>query len=124
MNISKALCCQATKRPGSGAGTQKWIDSMKIYCQGGHGGNGLPQYGGCGGRGGSVIIKTADKPSKKNPSNLFELFKKRFKGDPKNQKLIAKPGSTSSKARLNGALGEDTVLTVSFFSSKKNFEAL
>ena len=113
MNLSRVLCCQATKRPGTGAGTQKWIDSMKIYCQGGHGGNGLPQYGGCGGRGGSVIIKTPDKSSKKNASNLFELFKRRFKGDPKKQKLIANHGDSSSKARLNGAMGEDIILTVS-----------
>ena len=79
---------------------------------GGTGGHGLPQYGGHGGTGGRVILKTPDKDNRRNPTNLYAIFKKNFKSDPKKQRLIAGPGNNSSKSRLNGASGEDAVLTV------------
>ena len=79
---------------------------------GGTGGHGLPQYGGHGGSGGRVILKTPDKDNRRNPTNLYAIFKKNFKSDPKKQRLIAGPGVNSAKSRLNGASGEDAILTV------------
>ena len=100
---------------------QNWVDSLRIYCKGGHGGNGYPKYGGLGGPGGSVIIKVAseekyEKMRKKNKAeatNLTELFKKTFKSDSKRQRLEASNGQHSSKLRLNGEKGEDKELIVS-----------
>ena len=57
-------------------------------------------------------MKTPVKDNRKNPTNLYTLFKKNFKSDPKKQRLIAGPGVNSAKSRLNGASGEDAILTV------------
>ena len=101
-------------------GTKQWLDSLRVFCRAGHGGNGIPQYGGFGGPGGRVILKTDDaetnkKKTKKKvlPTNLYTIFNKTFQGDPSKQRLLAKDGHTASKSRLNGAKGDDIVLTVS-----------
>ena len=86
------------------------------FFRGGNGGHGLPQYGGHGGNGGSVILKTPVKDNKRNPTNLYTIFKKNFKGDPQKQKLEGKNGAASSKARLIGAKGEDVTLMVEIFT--------
>ena len=91
---------------------QLWIDSLRIYCKAGSGGNGTPSYGGLGGPGGSVTIKVASEAKarkKKNaePTNLTELFKHTFKSDPLKQRVEASHGKHSSKNRLNGEKGED-----------------
>merc|ERR1711971_445646 len=96
---------------------QNWVDSLRIYCKAGHGGNGYPKYGGLGGPGGSVIIKVGseEKIKKKNkaePTNLTELFKKRFKSNSEKQRIDATNGQHSSKLRLNGEKGEDKELIV------------
>ena len=36
------LCLFTNKKPSSGKASQKWIDSLRIYCKGGTGGHGLP----------------------------------------------------------------------------------
>ena len=89
---------------------------QSIFVSGSTGGHGLPQYGGHGGPGGRVILKTPDKDNRKNPTNLYTIFKKNFKSDPKKQRLIAGPGMNSAKSRMNGASGEDAILTVRRFS--------
>ena len=98
--------------------SQNWIDSLRVYCKAGHGGNGFPKYGGLGGPGGSVIIKVSseEKIKKKNkaePTNLTQLFKKTFNSDPQKQRVEATNGGHSSKLRLNGEKGEDKELIVS-----------
>ena len=97
---------------------QLWIDSLRIYCKAGSGGNGTPNYGGLGGPGGSVTIKVASeekvrKKKKSEPTNLTELFKHTFKSDPLKQRVEASHGKHSSKNRLNGEKGEDKELIVS-----------
>ena len=114
--LTRCLFQQFTKRPGTGKGTQRWVDSLRVNCKGGNGGHGLPQYGGNGGNGGSVILKTPVKENKRNPTNLYTIFHKNFKGDPQKQKLEGKNGAASSKARLIGAKGEDITLTVELFN--------
>jgi len=96
---------------------QLWIDSLRIYCKAGSGGNGTPNYGGLGGPGGSVTIKVASeekvrKKKKSEPTNLTELFKHTFKSDPLKQRVEASHGKHSSKNRLNGEKGEDKELIV------------
>ena len=109
-----------TKTSSKFQGNKQWLDSLRVNCKGGHGGNGVPQYGGFGGTGGRVILKTDDvKTSNKNkkmnkvPTNLYTIFNKTFQGDPSKQRLFAKDGHSASKSRLNGAKGDDIVLTVS-----------
>ena len=117
VHLSRLSLCQA-KRPGTGRGSQNWIDSLRIYCKAGNGGNGTPQYGGLGGNGGSVVIKVPEEKEKVRkkrdapPSNLDQLFKKNFKSDPSKQKLVAKHGGHSERTRLNAEHGEDIVLKV------------
>ena len=117
IHLSRIILCKA-KRPGSGKGTQNWIDSLRIYCKAGNGGNGTPQYGGLGGNGGSVIIKVpekTEKPKKKRnavPTNLTQIFKQNFKSDPKKQRLTCPHGGHSERTRLNGPHGEDVILKV------------
>ena len=132
VHLSRIIYCTA-KRPGSGKGTQNWIDSLRIYCKAGNGGNGTPQYGGLGGNGGSVIIKVPDKTGKEKkkrdavPTNLTQIFKKNFKSDPKRQRLVATHGAHSERTRLNGPHGEDVILKVppgvSLIDDKKNLIA-
>ena len=112
VRLSTNLLCKKSARA-----YQPWVDSLRIYCKGGHGGNGTPKYGGLGGSGGSVIIRTiseekAKKKKKADPTNLTELFKKTFKNDPKNQRVEASNGHHSSKTRLNGETGADKTLIV------------
>ena len=57
-------------------------------------------------------MKTPEKDGPKSPTNLYTIFKKNFKSDSKKQRLIGGPGKSSAKSRLNGACGQDTILTV------------
>ena len=41
----------STQRIRSARKGQRWIDSLRVLCKGGNGGNGLPKFGGVGGRG-------------------------------------------------------------------------
>lgn len=106
-------------RPGTGRGQNKWIDSLRVYVKGGHGGNGTPAYGGIGGAGGSVIIETcaSQTGSKKKkeqgvPNTLYSVFAKEFQSNTKNQRLEGGAGFSSSKHRLIGAKGTDKILQV------------
>ncbi len=114
------LTLRLLQREGTGRGHQNWIDSLRVYCKAGHGGSGNPKFGGVGGDGGNVIIRTAavsdskQKSKKNNPEakSLLDIFRKNFKSDPKYQKLVARPGSDSTRHAIFGKPGEDKVLTV------------
>lgn len=86
---------------------QKWIDSLRVYCKGGHGGNGFPKMGGIGGKGGDCILEVDTKKT-----NLYDVFVKDFHKDPKKQRLIADAGMHGRTTRLNGEAGQDKVLKV------------
>ena len=116
------------KKTSNFQGNKQWIDSLRVFCKGGHGGNGIPQYGGFGGTGGKVILKTDDVDTKKNkkntrPTNLYTIFNKTFQGDPSKQRLIAKDGHSASKSRLNGTKGDDKVLIVSQTATFRNIKS-
>ena len=64
---------------------QQWIDSIRIYARGGHGGAGLPRVNGAGGAGGDVYVK-ADVTVK----DLSEVRRKNTK-----QRYLADHGENS-----------------------------
>ena len=131
-------------RSGTGRGVQKWIDSLRVYVKGGHGGNGMPKYGGVGGKGGDVIIKATKcnfektlrptkqgKPEKEKPlKSLYEVFSREFFSDSTRQSLKAGPGEDAHRHKLIGQCGKDKILNVitaiillfcSFYSANLNF---
>ena len=101
---------------------QRWIDSLRILCQGGHGGNGLPGYGGRGGDGGSVVIQAVSAKQRTNADkrrnnsetgyveSLYEMFHKTFEGDPRKQRVKADKGGDASKYKVVGSHAEDKVM--------------
>jgi len=80
--------------------TLKFIDSLRFHLTAGSGGNGLPKYGGIGGRGGDIVFKSDEKVS-----NLHKLA-----SNYKNRHVIAKDGEESRKLRLFGKKAEPTVV--------------
>lgn len=98
---------------------RRWVDSLRIYCLAGRGGNGYPTKGGLGGKGGDVILETEAKAprSKTNKGHqdipdLGEFFRKNLKADTKNQRLAAGRGGDAKQHLLLGVKGHDRVLTV------------
>ncbi|CAB4064639.1 GTPase Obg/CgtA,GTPase Obg,GTP-binding protein 10,Probable GTP-binding protein OBGM, mitochondrial,GTP-binding protein 10 homolog [Lepeophtheirus salmonis] len=92
VHVSRVLLLQKSKKV--------WIDSLRVYVKGGHGGNGLPSIGGVGGSGGSVLIT----PSKKVKS-LSNVYYDHFPNG--KQRLIASPGETATKSLVRGQCGKD-----------------
>ena len=119
-----------SSRQGTGRGSQKWVDSLRVYTIGGHGGNGHPKYGGIGGKGGDVIIKcstqsdTKQKTSKnqiaKDPplKSLYDVFRRQFDHDSSKQRLKAKQGEDAHRLKLIGQDGYDNILKVCSTSVK------
>lgn len=113
-------------RPGTGRGVQKWVDSLRVYTKGGHGGNGMPKYGGIGGKGGDIIIKASQtnventsRPTKQHmtgkekPLNsLYEVFSREFFHDSTKQSLKGGPGEDAHRHKLVGQSGKDKILNV------------
>ncbi|GFT86230.1 GTP-binding protein 10 [Nephila pilipes] len=78
---------------------RKFIDSVRILARGGRGGNGLPKYGGMGGKGGDVYVEAKDSYS------LAQL-KKEFPA----QRFLGGPGGNSKRFQILGSPGEDVVI--------------
>lgn len=78
-----------------------FIDSLRIFVQGGHGGNGVPKYGGIGGQGGCVYFTAKEGITLKGMSRNF--LEKRIK---------ASSGEDSSKQRILGRRGMDEKIEV------------
>lgn len=78
-----------------------FMDSLRIYVKGGPGGMGLPRYGGIGGRGGHVHVRT------KAGTSLDSLAKKtkihRYQGG---------PGGNSAPSGIIGEMGKDLIIDV------------
>lgn len=78
-----------------------FLDSIYIYVRGGRGGNGLPRYGGIGGKGGDVYLKAVSNISLKDVVNKKP-----------NKRYIAGEGEHSRKYRILGRPGEDLTIDV------------
>jgi len=82
------------------AKAQGWIDGLRIYVRGGHGGSGLPRVNGVGGAGGDVYIKADEKIK-----NLSEVRTKN-----RDQRYLADHGENSVKHKCVGSAGSDVVI--------------
>ncbi|XP_053695408.1 GTP-binding protein 10 homolog [Sabethes cyaneus] len=79
----------------------KFIDSLRLSVKGGHGGNGLPKYGGVGGQGGAVYFVA------KEGILLKDVLRKHS-----NKRILAGNGEESSKIRILGRRGLDQQVNV------------
>lgn len=79
----------------------QFVDTLRLTCKGGHGGNGLPKYGGVGGQGGCVYFVAAE-------DTTLEQVQKRHR----DKRLQAGHGEDSSKLRLLGRRGVDQRVSV------------
>ena len=77
----------------------QFIDSLRIRVSGGAGGNGLPRYGGVGGKGGDVVIEATDKANLKTVKENGKMYK-------------AKSGESSASFRIVGMPGQDCIVKV------------
>ena len=92
---------------------QQWVESLRVYCKGGRGGNGLPTVGGIGGRGGDVTFECHEKKSTQDPfASLHQVFMKVFKGDSAKQKLLGGIGANARVQRVIGEAGSHAILKV------------
>lgn len=73
-----------------------FIDSLRLTVRGGHGGNGVPKYGGIGGQGGCVYFVAKDGVSLRNVAQKY-----------KTKRIAASSGEDSSKVRILGRRGLD-----------------
>lgn len=79
-----------------------FLDTIKISVRGGSGGNGCPQYGGIGGKGGDVYIEASSKVT-----NFAKLINQSKSGI-----YQAGDGGSARRTRLLGETGEDRKIKV------------
>lgn len=79
----------------------QFVDTLRMTCKGGHGGNGLPKYGGVGGQGGCVYFVAAE-------DTTLEQLQKRHP----DKRINAGHGEDASKLRLLGRRGVDRRINV------------
>lgn len=79
----------------------KFIDSLRIHVKGGGGGNGLPKYGGVGGKGGDVYAIA------KEGISLKDVLKQH-----PTKRISAASGENSLRSSILGKPGEDKVIEV------------
>ena len=130
--ISSNFVRKKPQRHGNerGRGAQEWIDSLRVYVKGGHGGNGHPKYGGIGGKGGDVIIQTSQtnteqsdlskkrqKKEKESNKSLYDVFKREFHKDSGKQNAKGGPGEDAERVRLIGKSGYEKILQVGLINS-------
>ncbi|CAL1283093.1 unnamed protein product, partial [Larinioides sclopetarius] len=78
---------------------RKFIDSVRITARGGRGGNGIPKYGGIGGKGGDVYVEATEDYS------LLQL-KREFP----EQRFVGGTGGNSKRFQILGSPGEDVTV--------------
>ncbi|XP_046993741.1 GTP-binding protein 10 homolog [Schistocerca americana] len=79
----------------------KFIDSLRIHVKGGSGGNGLPKYGGVGGKGGDVYAVAKEGITLKDVQKKFPT-----------KRISATSGGNSLRTSILGKPGEDKVIEV------------
>ncbi|CAF2749160.1 unnamed protein product [Rotaria sp. Silwood2] len=78
-----------------------FIDKLRVYVRGGHGGNGIKKYGGIGGQGGHVLVRG------KRHLTLRNVYEKNLA-----KRYIASDGEHSHKTCLNAKAGENLIIHV------------
>jgi len=78
------------------------IDSIKVYLKGGSGGNGLPKYGGIGGKGGNIYAVVNEEATLMDIKDSIE----------RGEQYKAGPGENSNKNKLMGKQGESLLINV------------
>ncbi|XP_067625451.1 GTP-binding protein 10 homolog [Eurosta solidaginis] len=92
---------KAEKKPIRSHLRSAFIDSLRLTVRGGHGGNGVPKYGGVGGQGGCVYFVAKEGVSLRNVNQKY-----------KTKRIAASSGEDSSKVRILGRRGVDERIEV------------
>ncbi|XP_005185200.1 GTP-binding protein 10 homolog [Musca domestica] len=92
---------KATKKTPRAHMRNAFLDTLRLTVKGGHGGNGLPKYGGIGGQGGCVYLEAKEGTTLKQLAQRF-----------KEKKAAASSGEDSSKVRILGRRGVDEKIEV------------
>ncbi|XP_037958721.1 GTP-binding protein 10 homolog [Teleopsis dalmanni] len=92
---------KSTKKPIRAHLRGSFIDSLRLNVHAGHGGNGLPQYGGIGGQGGCIYFVAKENTTMRKVAQTF-----------KEKRITASSGEDSSKLRLLGRRGHDERIEV------------
>lgn len=79
----------------------QFVDTLRLTCKGGHGGNGLPKYGGIGGQGGCVCFVATEEQT-------LERMLRKYP----DKRIFAGHGEDASKLRLLGRRGVDRRIEV------------
>lgn len=78
-----------------------FLDTLRLSVHGGHGGNGLPKYGGVGGQGGCVFLVAQEGVTLRQLTGRF-----------RDKRIWASCGENSSKFRILGRRGMDVRVEV------------
>ncbi|XP_060665813.1 GTP-binding protein 10 homolog [Drosophila nasuta] len=92
---------KSTKSPARAHFRSNFLDTLRLTVRGGHGGNGLPRYGGVGGQGGAVYFVAKEG-----------LTLRKMAQGLKEKRVIASSGEDSSKLAIFGRRGADQRIEV------------
>ncbi|XP_064554294.1 GTP-binding protein 10 homolog [Drosophila montana] len=92
---------KSTKLPARAHFRSNFLDTLRLTVRGGHGGNGLPKYGGVGGQGGCVYFVAKEG-----------LTLRKLEQNLKDKRVQATSGEDSSKVSIFGRRGVDQRIEV------------
>ncbi|EDW75967.1 uncharacterized protein Dwil_GK15220 [Drosophila willistoni] len=92
---------KSTKTPARAHFRPSFLDTLRLTVRGGHGGNGLPKYGGVGGQGGCVYFVAKEGLSLRKVAQGL-----------KDKRISASSGEDSSKVSIFGKRGQDQRIEV------------
>nr|Q29K06.1 RecName: Full=GTP-binding protein 10 homolog [Drosophila pseudoobscura pseudoobscura] len=92
---------KSNKSPARAHFRPSFLDTLRLAVRGGHGGNGLPKYGGVGGQGGCVYFVAKEG-----------LTLRKMAQGLKDRRVAASSGEDSSKVSIFGKRGVDTRIEV------------
>ncbi|KAH8334056.1 hypothetical protein KR059_006184 [Drosophila kikkawai] len=92
---------KSTKAPARAHFRPSFLDTLRLVVRGGHGGNGLPKYGGVGGQGGCVYLVAKEG-----------LTLRKVAQGLRDKRVAASSGEDSSKASIFGRRGVDQRIEV------------
>ncbi|KAH8376811.1 hypothetical protein KR093_001452 [Drosophila rubida] len=92
---------KSTKSPARAHFRSNFLDTLRLTVRGGHGGNGLPRYGGVGGQGGAVYFVAKEGVTLRKLAQGL-----------KEKRIVASSGEDSSKLAIFGRRGADQRIEV------------